>query len=123
MINYNKYVGLGFFISKRVSLDLLQKINVVFMFNIVFLYFQQLAEQKIRKQERTIKELQATVNEQSARLSSNEAVVNDLKRQVDELKNCLTQQCPGLESNSNGIYIFDNLLSLSRNFAVLFQLS
>lgn len=120
MINYNKYVGSGFFIIKRVSLDLLQKINVLLTFNVVFLNFQQLAEQKIRKQERTIKELQATVNEQSARLSSNEAVVNDLKRQVDELKNCLTQQCPSLESNPNGIYIFDDLLSLSKNFAVLF---
>lgn len=47
------------------------------------------------------------VNEQVARLSHNEAVTNDLKRQVDELKNRLSQKFAPI-SHIGGTYVLCN---------------
>lgn len=86
----------------------------------IFLYFQLLRDQKIRKHERTIKELQATVNEQAVRLSNHEAIVNDLKRRYDELKSCISQQYPPVEKTVDGTrFLLSYYIKLNQNLFIL----
>lgn len=57
----------------------------------------------LRKQKRTMRELQMTITEQMVRLNNIEGVTNDLKRQFDEMKNCLSLQKFASFSNIAGM--------------------